>query len=475
LKYSFYKKITLYSNQILKENINYYKTSLSSLHIIKSHNDYFNITERKINQDNIFKKIQKKYFFRINNSKKKIKKKEVLIISNFTNKNLLSRKDRYFHHIVQQLEIEKKDFNIIYRNLNNYKINQTKKYNFYILNNNSKITKDLYYLFKILVEIFKIIFSKINKLFYKMLIIKNLLKIKNITSSIHNLNHVDDLMEQIKAAKPKKIFLTYEGYPWERLLCKKIKDFDEKIVIFGYFFSVMLKYTNTPLLKLNNSFDPDIILTPSNFISQSFLKKKFKKKEVINIGSIKSKDLYLTKSNKKDKNRNYFNCLILPESYDNEVKFLINFAKKTLDQKLKIKYLLRLHPSINSKEYLDDIKNYIGKYNISLSNSSLNNDINNCNITFYRGSSSVIEAASKGLIPLYIKKQNELSLDVLYKLEKFKPKIRSIYDFYSFYNIYKMKDYSYNKRNNDKIIDYCRSYYSLINKKKISKIINYKY
>ena len=442
---------------------------------MKSHKDYFNITDRKINQDNIFKKIQKKYFFRINNLKKKIKKREVLIISNFTNKNLLSREDRYFHHIVKQLEIEKKDFNIIYRNLNNYKINQTKKYNFYILNNNSKITKDLYYLFKILVEIFKIIFSKINKLFYKTLIIKNLLKIKNITSSIHNLNHVDDLMEQIKIAKPKKIFLTYEGYPWERLLCKKIKDFDEKIVIFGYFFSVMLKYTNTPLLKLNNSFDPDIILTPSSFISQSFLKKNFKKKVVINIGSIKSKDFYLPKNNKKDKNRQYINCLILPESYDNEVKFLINFAKKTLDQKLKIKYLLRLHPNINNKKYLADIKNYIGKYNISLSSSSLNNDINNSNITFYRGSSSVIEAASKGLIPLYIKKQNELSLDVLYKLEKFKPKIRSMYDFYNFYNIYKMKDHSYNKKNNDKIIDYCRSYYSLINKKKISKIINYKY
>ena len=388
---------------------------------------------------------------------------------------MLSREDRYFHHIVKQLEIEKKDFNIIYRNLNNYKIKQTKKHNFYILNNNSKITKDLYYLLKILVEIFKIIFNKINKLFYKILIIKDLLKIKNITSSIHNLNHVDDLMEQIKNAKPKKIFITYEGYPWERLLCKKIKDFDEKIVIFGYFFSVMLKYTNTPLLKLNNSFDPDIILTPSSFISQSFLKKNFKKKVVINIGSIKSKDFYLPKNNKKDKNRQYINCLILPESYDNEVKFLINFAKKTLDQKLKIKYLLRLHPNINNKKYLADIKNYIGKYNISLSSSSLDNDINNSNITFYRGSSSVIEAASKGLIPLYIKKQNELSLDVLYKLEKFKPKIRSMYDFYNFYNIYKMKDHSYNKKNNDKIIDYCRSYYSLINKKKISKIINYKY
>mgnify|MGYP003682676037 CR=1 FL=1 len=66
-------------------------------------------------------------------------------------------------------------------------------------------------------------------------------------------------------------------------------------------------------------------------------------------------------------------------------------------------------------------------------------------ITFYRGSSSIIEAMSKGLIPLYIKKQKELSIDVLYKLEKFKPKIRSIYDFY---DSYKMKDYRHNTKNN---------------------------
>jgi lysine/ornithine N-monooxygenase len=232
-----------------------------------------------------------------------------------------------------------------------------------------------------------------------------------------------------------------------------------------------LKYTNTPLLKLNNNFDPDIILTSSNFISKTFLQKKFKKKSIVNIGSIKFKVLNKNKS-KSLKKLKYIKVLILPEGFDDEVKFLINFAIKTQNKELKIKYVLRLHPSINDRIYLNSIKKYIKKYNISLSRSSMENDIKNCDILFYRGSSSVIEASCKGLIPLYIEKQNELSFDVLYKIEKYKPKIKSIRDFYKFYNSYKNNYYKYNSKKTDKIIDYCRSYYSLIDKKTINKIIN---
>lgn len=471
MKYSFYKKITFYSNQILRKNINYYKASLSSLHIIRSHKNYFNITERQINKDSIIQKIIKKYFLKVINSIKNINTSEFLIISNFTNQNELKNEDRYFHHIIKQLKKEKKNYNIIYRNLNNHKVNQTKKDNYYILNNNPKIIKDFYYFFKIIIEIIKIIFSKINNQNYRNIINKNLIKLNNISSSINNISHVEDLIEQIKIAKPKKIFLTYEGYPWERLLCKRIKDYDNKIMIFGYFFSVMLKYTNTPLLKLNNNFDPDIILTSSNFISKTFLQKKFKKKSIVNIGSLKFEVLHKNKD-KNLKNSKYTKCLILPEGFDDEVKFLINFAIKTKNKESKIKYILRLHPTIKDKVYLNSIKNYIKKYNILLSNSSMEDDIKNCDITFYRGSSSVIEASYKGLIPLYIEKQNELSFDVLYKIEKYKPKIKSVRDFHKFHNIYKKNNHKYNIKNTGKIIDYCRSYYSLIDEKMISKIIN---
>ena len=469
MKYTFYKKITFYSNHILRKNINYYKVSLSSLHIIRSHKSYFNIADRKMNKDNIIKKVIKKYFLKIKNSTKNINTTEFLIISNFTNKDELNNEDRYFHHVIKELRKGKKNFNIIYRNLYNHKINQTKKGNYYILNNNSKIIKDFYNFFKIIIEIIKIIFSKVKNPIYQNIISKNLIQLNNISSSINNISHVDDLIEQIKIAKPKKIFLTYEGYPWERLLCKKIKNYDNKIIIFGYFFSIMSKYTNTPLLKLKNKFDPDIILTSSNFISKTFIQKKFKKENIINIGSINPKVL---QKNTNSKNLKYIKCLILPEAFDDEVKFLINFAIKAQNKELKIKYILRLHPSIKDKIYLNDIKKYIKKYNISLSRSSMENDIKNCDILFYRGSSSVIEASCKGLIPLYIEKQNELSLDVLYKIEKYKPKIKSIRDFYKFYNNYKNNYYKYNLKKTEKIIDYCRSYYSLIDKKTINKIIN---
>ena len=80
-----------------------------------------------MNKDNIIKKVIKKYFLKIKNSTKNINTTEFLIISNFTNKDELNNEDRYFHHVIKELRKGKKNFNIIYRNLNNHKINQTKK------------------------------------------------------------------------------------------------------------------------------------------------------------------------------------------------------------------------------------------------------------------------------------------------------------------------------------------------------------
>ena len=131
-----------------------------------------------------------------------------------------------------------------------------------------------------------------------------------------------------------------------------------------------------------------------------------------------------------------------------------------------------MHPSIKDKIYIQNIKHYIGKKNISLSKNSFANDIKKSHLAFYRGSSSIIEASSQNLVPIYISKRNELSVDVLYKLEKFKPQIKSINDFLNFYNIFRKNNNCLDYYNKTKILNFCRSYHSKIDKKTINKIIN---
>ena len=85
--------------------------------------------------------------------------------------------------------------------------------------------------------------------------------LKNFISSIHNLNEINQIKKIIKISKPKKIFFTYEGYSWERLLCYSAKEIDRNIKLYGFYFSIITKHQHFPFLKLGNNYDPDYILT----------------------------------------------------------------------------------------------------------------------------------------------------------------------------------------------------------------------
>ena len=472
MKYFLFKEISKTCNYILKKKINYFKVSLTSLHIIRSHKSYFNLLNRKSNNNKFFLKLLKKYFSVSYNYSQKKESGDYLFISNFVNKSELNRKDRFFNQIIDQLESKKKKYNIIYRNLgfSNKNIRSSKK-NMFILYETSNIFRDIYYLLKISLEMIKVFFYKEKNNFkIKKKIINNLITFKNLTSSLSNINHVESLMNLIKMLNPKIVFITYEGYPWERMLCKKLKEYNPNIKIFGYYFSVIPKYINTPLIKFKKNFDPDFILTSSKFVLDVFKKNGFEKKKIFNIGIKKNKQLF---SKFQTKSR-FINCLILPESFDDEIKYLINFAKQIDDLKIGIKFILRLHPSIQENFYINQIKLYIDKSNIELSKNSLSEDIKRSHLAFYRGSSSIIEVSSYDVVPIFISKKNELSTDILYKLEKIKPKIDSPKDFVNFFKTYKKNNFKIFKTNKVKIVNFCKTYYSPINKKIINQVINIK-
>ena len=79
-----------------------------------------------------------------------------------------------------------------------------------------------------------------------------------------------------------------------------------------------------------------------------------------------------------------------------------------------INFIWRFHPIIDIKKILKDI-NYKNKQkNIEISQgNNLDSDIRKSKLVLYRGSSTVIEAVKKGLIPLYLNSNDKINIDIL--------------------------------------------------------------
>ena len=162
--------------------------------------------------------------------------------------------------------------------------------------------------------------------------------------------------------------------------------------------------------------------------------------------------------------------LVLPEGLiDEELFFFKNvfsFAKKNIN----INYRIRLHPLSDFRKILKKLKITKIPNNISLSNNSFDSDLEMCNFALYRGTTAIIHAAKNGLIPLYLKKCNEISINPLYKLGE---DIIEINKFEIINTIYHNKSFAkkYEKKLK-KIIQYCKKYFDEINIQPIIKILN---
>ena len=92
---------------------------------------------------------------------------------------------------------------------------------------------------------------------------------------------------------------------------------------------------------------------------------------------------------------------------------MLKFCIKNIDQ--NINYTFRLHPIYKKKkEYLMLIKQY--KENITVSENDLNYDFKKNDFILYRGTAGVIDAVNFGLKPIYLKTENEISIDPLFEI-----------------------------------------------------------
>ena len=82
----------------------------------------------------------------------------------------------------------------------------------------------------------------------------------------------------------RSFFFTFEGNPYEKLICKEISRSNKKLKKIGYQFSVLRKFQNSIFSFIDKGFDPDIILTIGDY-NKKLLFSKFKKRSKIRSSS----------------------------------------------------------------------------------------------------------------------------------------------------------------------------------------------
>ena len=103
--------------------------------------------------------------------------------------------------------------------------------------------------------------------------------------------------------------------------------------------------------------------------------------------------------------------------------------------------------------------------NIELSSDSFDNDVERSNAAIYRGSSSIIKATQKGLLPIYYDIIDQPNIDPIYELNEYKNKIINPVDLTK---IISSKIESLD--NQKKIINNIKSYFTEFDHNELTKI-----
>ncbi len=242
--------------------------------------------------------------------------------------------------------------------------------------------------------------------------------VASLFSSSHNNYRLAFIVQSfIQKKNSTRIFTTYEGHPWERLIFGMSRKINSKINCIGYQHAIIFRKQHSIRRKLSNIFEPDYIMCSGEH--------GYKKLNEINY--LPTKRLFIFGSNRgnykkigklavESKKRDTF--LMLPEG---DLVECIPMAKFTIDLALrypKFKFIIRFHPVTKIKKVIKQCpKIFQGITNIEISDLSFDEDLLRSHCAVYRGSTTIIKAIEFGLIPLYYKISDEISIDPLFEIK----------------------------------------------------------
>ena len=263
------------------------------------------------------------------------------------------------------------------------------------------------------------------------------------------------------------LMITFEGHAFEKIIFNYCKT--QKIKSFGYFFSIMRQYKNSIFYNLAKDYQPDVVLTSGDAAKKYFkLNSHYKKIETLGCDRnlFKKKGFNILKNKKNRK----LTILVCPEGIFSETIEMFNLINNKTLHDNNFQFIFRTHPVINIGNDLK--KKLINKNIIFSKENDIKKDFQKSDIILYAGSSTCIQAAMLGVVPVnYRNKNYSFSLDPLYEVNNFvvynninlRLKINSI-----FRN-------RCNKKFNNQIFlikKYSSSYFKKINQDVLTKYIN---
>ena len=213
----------------------------------------------------------------------------------------------------------------------------------------------------------------------------------------------------ITKGNAEELHLTFEGHRYETYLAIKIQNRFNNILIKVYQFA--------PVVPSQVSFFNNLQLLPKKiriYLTGPSILEQIVKRTQINPNRLKvigsSKNRRITNISNRSK-RDRLTVLFAPEgSYDSfsEYAYLADYCASRLQD---MNFIIRPHP--NSIKFQKKImKNYVGKNsNLTVSDSSLESDLNICQMCVYRSSAVGIEGLQYGVIPIHYSKILDGNID----------------------------------------------------------------
>ena len=137
--------------------------------------------------------------------------------------------------------------------------------------------------------------------------------------------------------------------------------------------------------------------------------------DIYDVGFLKKREnINFNKNDFKVKKVN--NILVMPEGIPSEIDLFLQYCLNNNED--DIVFNLRLHPIFKNNSFLKNY-NFSKNRNVNLSYNSLKTDFSKNNFILYRGTAGVIDAVNNKLIPIYLNKLNEITIDPLFSVNRY--------------------------------------------------------
>ena len=371
---------------------------------------------------------QDKYEFEKNNY-------ESIFVSHLLNVEFIkNNKDFYFHELPEKFQDSQNKSLIVKINHSKTKSSilnkQVKNLNKLVLPEYLSMFKELQISFFLFKEAIVLLSMKTNKNFNFRIKLQASVEFMSPESHFNFRigKQIKGLVEQLKA---NYIFTTFEGHAFERIVFSNARKSNKSIKCIGYQHALISRKQHAIKRKLGINYDPDFILTSG--IDG--------KEKMINSGLINEKKIFLLGTNRTSKKnillkekRNTF--LFLPEGDLIECFPFVDLLFELAKLLPTYHFIIRFHPITDIMRIKKERAQLINlPKNITISETSFDNDLKRSDFAVYGGSTTIIKAIENGLIPIYYNKKGGQNIDPLFSLEKHKKSIKEPLDIYEVINL----------------------------------------